>query len=237
MLTFREHIEIFRHKDNQAGMLNFLGRKTPEEKVRISRGIADTYPLKYKEPESVYEDFNVTDNVMGLVLGQFIMLEQIITGKSNYKTEAENDLAIAQLILRPKSHTEFDNQDPIQEQENAKNILDYNVQEIYSVVMKFLKDRERVLFQQFAGVFYEIPDDDEEEVDEDRDITPTSEALFQQQWYWYSMVRMLAQEDITKYDEIYMLKMSTVMPEMSFLAQKNKIDAANQRKQQAMSKL
>jgi hypothetical protein len=34
-----------------------------------------------------------------------------------------------------------------------------------------------------------------------------------------------------------MLKMSTVMPEMSFLAQKRKIESANQRQQQAMRKL
>jgi hypothetical protein len=42
---------------------------------------------------------------------------------------------------------------------------------------------------------------------------------------------------VTKYDEIYMLKMSTVMPEMSYLAQKNKIDSAKQRQQEAMRKL
>jgi hypothetical protein len=48
---------------------------------------------------------------------------------------------------------------------------------------------------------------------------------------------MLANEDVTKYDEIYMLKMSIVMPEMSYLAQKNKIESAEQRQQQAMRKL
>jgi len=47
----------------------------------------------------------------------------------------------------------------------------------------------------------------------------------------------LAQEDIRRYSDIYMLKMSTVMPEMSYLAQKNKIESANQRQQAAMRKL
>jgi len=107
---------------------------------------------------------------------------------------------------------------------------------VYAVLQKFLKNRDLVLFEQFKGVFYEVPDeeeDDEDSTEEER----TAESLFQQQWYWYSMVRMLAKEDITKYEEIYMLNMSTVMPEMSYLAQKNKIEAARQRQQQALSKL
>jgi hypothetical protein len=51
------------------------------------------------------------------------------------------------------------------------------------------------------------------------------------------MVRLLAKEDITRYNDIYMLNMSVVMPEMSYLAQKNKIESARQRQSQAMSKL
>ena len=74
---------------------------------------------------------------------------------------------------------------------------------------------------------------EEEQTEEER----TSEMLFSQQWYWYSIVRMLANEDITKYDEIYMLPMSTVLPEMSYLAQRNKIESAKQRQQQLLRKL
>ena len=66
----------------------------------------------------------------------------------------------------------------------------------------------------------------EENETENKEESSTDESLFSQQWYWYSVVRMLANEDITKYDDIYMLKMSIVMPEMSYLAQKNKIESA-----------
>ena len=92
------------------------------------------------------------------------------------------------------------------------------------------------MFKNFAGVFYSIPDEDELD-DPDSFSTPAPDELFNQQWYWYSMVRMLAQEDIRRYDEIYMLKMSVVLPEMSYLAQKNKIDSANARQQAALNKL
>jgi hypothetical protein len=86
-------------------------------------------------------------------------------------------------------------------------------------------------------VFYEVPDEDEEEQEEEDVEQKTSESLFRQQWYWYSIVRTLANEDVTKYEQIYMLKMSTVLPEMSYLAQKDKIDGANRRKEQALNKL
>ena len=136
--------------------------------------------------------------------------------------------------MRPKHHEVFDNENIEDEEFNEKKILDTDVCQVYAVLQKFLDDREFVLFKQFKGVFYEVNED--EEYDEEAG-EKTGEALFQQQWYWYSMVRLLAKEDITKYEDIYMLNMSVVMPEMSYLAQKNKIESARQRQSQAMSKL
>ena len=115
-------------------------------------------------------------------------------------------------------------------------ILSSSVQDIYSIVNIYLENRDFVLFKQFSGVFYELPDEDEE-TEEQEIEEKTNESLFHSQWYWYSMVRMLAKEDITKYDEIYMLKMATVLPEMSFIAQRDKIESANRRKQEALNKL
>ena len=161
------------------------------------------------------------------------MIEQIITGKTNYESSADNDLELSKLIIRPKQQEVFDNEDLIAENKNQEEILNTDVTQVYAVLKTFLDNRDDILFNQFKGVFYEIPDDDEEEEAKEK----SGEALFEQQWYWYPMVRMLAKEDITKYAEIYMLKMNTVMPEMSYLAQRNKIESARQRQQAAMRKL
>jgi hypothetical protein len=175
MITFRQHLDISKYAEKEGGIIEYIGKLEASERVGVTRSIKETYPLK----EPLTNHYEALDNfkchfrVNDLVLGQFIMIEQIITGKTKYPTEAENDFALAQLLMRPNNHDVFDN----------------------------------------------------------------NEALFQQQWYWYSMVRMLAKEDITKYDEIYMLNMGTVMPEMSFLAQKSKIEAARQRQSEAMRKL
>mgnify|MGYP005820259357 CR=1 FL=1 len=236
MITFKQHLDISKNSVTNESIIGYIGMLPPQEKVNISRSIAETYPLdmSWNDSYDIHRNFNAYTDPMELVLGQFIMVEQIITGKTKFETEAENDLALAELLIRPNHHQSFDNEDVKEEIKNKENILNTPVQEIYSVLSKFLEQREFVLFKQFAGVFYETPEEDaEEEEGEDS----TRESLFAQQWYWYSMVRMLAKEDITKYNEIYMLKMSSVMPEMSFLAQKNKIESASQRQQEAMRKL
>ena len=238
MITFREHIEISKYIEKNNTISEYIDKQPPEKRIDLVRRIAETYPLK-KDIDSDLKTLkgrSISDNVYRLVLGQFIMIEQIITGKSTYEYEAINDLELAKLIIRPDHHDVFDNGDDEEEAHNEQAILNASVQDVYAVLQKFLKNRDLVLFEQFKGVFYEVPDeeeDDEDSTEEER----TAESLFQQQWYWYSMVRMLAKEDITKYEEIYMLNMSTVMPEMSYLAQKNKIEAARQRQQQALSKL
>lgn len=236
MITFRQHLEISKYSKEQNGILDYISTLSPEDRISTTRSVVSTYPIEMKGDISneTKSKFNIYTDIMGLVLGQFIMLEQIITGKTKYDSEAENDLAIAELIIRPKHHNKFDNENAEDEQVNKQAILDTPVEDVYRAVTKFLDNREFVLFKQFSGVFYEIPDEEETE-EEEGDVT--SEQLFSQQWYWYSMVRMLAQEDIRRYSDIYMLKMSTVMPEMSYLAQKNKIESANQRQQAAMRKL
>ena len=237
MITFRQHIEISRNSSTNESIIGYIGRLSPEDKVNVSRSISETYPLdmSWNKDYKIHKNFNAYTDPMELVLGQFIMVEQIITGKTKFETEAENDLALAKLLIRPRTQQVFDNEDLEEEASNEEKILNTPVQEVYSVLSRFLDKREFVLFKQFAGVFYETPEEDVEEATENSD--PTGESLFAQQWYWYSMVRLLAKEDITKYDDIYMLKMSTVMPEMSYLAQKNKIESANQRQQAAMRKL
>lgn len=239
MITLRQHIEISKAIKRDKSVFGYIAKLEPSDKVRVTRDITETYPLKTLKLDdlSLNGKFKYTTQVMDMVLGQFIMTEQIITGKTNYNTDAENDLALAQLILRPPHHKEFDNENTKEEEENKNKILDCDVTEVYCVLQEYLNVRELVLFKQFAGVFYEVPEEEEEVEEENLDETKSGEQLFQQQWYWYSMVRLLAKEDVTKYEEIYMLRMSTVMPEMSYLAQKSKIESANQRQQAALSKL
>lgn len=237
MITFKQHIELFKGFSEEDDIYTYLDSLDLLERLEMTRVIKETYPIKESSEvtERVKNNFNVTKTVEEAVLGQFIMLEQIITGKTKFKNEDQRDLEFAKLILRPKHHKEFDNEHLEDEAENEKAILSLPVQDLYNVVNHYLENRDFVLFKQFSGVFYEVPDEDSE--DEEEIEEKTNESLFHSQWYWYSIVRKLANEDITKYNEIYMLNMSIVLPEMSYLAQRSKIESAEARKAQAMSKL
>jgi len=238
MISLRQHIDLMGYLQKGDTAIEYINSMKPLDKLDFIRKSEDTYPIQEntKNPISILNSKNVLYNIEQLVLGQFIMLEQIITGKTKL-ADHKVDLEIAKLIIRPKHHTEFDNENTEEEIKNQDDILSYDVREVYYVLEKFIENREQTLFRDFSGVFYDNPEDNEEDEEEKDEEEKTSDMIFNQQWYWYSIVRMLANEDVTKYAEIYMLPMSTVLPEMSYLAQKSKIESAKQRQQQAMRKL
>lgn len=238
MIDFKTHIKLFEEVNSKSGASSYLDNLNPLERLEMARDIEVTYPIESRSRISKYieDNFNVTRVVDEAVLGQFIMLEQIITGKTKFSKDYERDLTFAKLILRPKHHKEFDNENTEDEAENEQMILSSPVQDVYDAINQYLDNRDYVLFKQFSGVFYEARDDEDEQGSEEEE-QKTAENLFRQQWYWYSIVRQLAKEDITKYEEIYMLRMATVLPEMSFLAQREKIESAHRRQAEAMNKL
>ena len=231
MITFQQHIDLMKSVDS-TGIKGFIDLLKPLERLDYIKDFDSVYPLgkNIKKPNFSSRYFI---NIEELVLGQFIMLEQVITRKTPLP-EHQIDLEILKLIIRPKNHKEFDNTNPSDEVINQSNILSYDVREVYWVLENFMKNRNQTLFKDYAGVFYDVNDDEEEEEDSRETSFETS---FNQQWYWYSVVRMLANEDVHKYADTYMLPMSTVLPEMSYIAQKNKIESARQRQAAAMRKL
>jgi len=238
MITFKQHISIANELSVDDDGKVLLDEENLLKRYELMKAISETYPIGDSKRITPYlkENFKVYKDVRELVLGQFIMLEQILTGKQKYANEQEMELGLLQLLLRPKHHEEFDNTNPLDEQEHKQKILDSPVQDLYNLLNRYLHNREQTLFREFAGVFYEVNEETGEE-EEKIDKSETTSVEFYSQWYWYSIVRTLAKEDIRIYSEIYMLKMTVVLPEMSYLAQKNKVESAQQRQNAALSKL
>ena len=234
MITFRQHIKLMNFLGSGRTTEDFIASLNDIEKINFIAFFDEVYPVqdnmlgddKIPSSKKIYTDVN------SLVLGQFIMLEQIITGKTKLPNHLI-DLEIAKLIIRPKEDAVFDNEEPIKESDNQEDILNSDVRRVYYVLNTYIENRNKILFEDFSGVFYDADDEEEEEESDNNG----SDILFNQQWYWYSIVRMLSGEDIHKYEQTYMLPMRTVLPEMSYLAQKSKIESANQRQQEAMRKL
>lgn len=234
MITFRQHIKLMNFLGSGRTTEDFITSLNDIEKINFIAFFEEVYPVQDNmlDDEKIKDEKKVYSDVNDLVLGQFIMLEQIITGKTKLPDHLI-DLEIAKLIIRPKEDLVFDNEQPRKESDNQEYILNSDVRRVYYVLNTYIDNRNKILFEDFAGVFYEPNDEEEEEDSEDGG----SDMLFNQQWYWYSIVRMLSGEDIHKYEQTYMLPMRTVLPEMSYLAQKSKIESANQRQQEAMRKL
>ena len=234
MITFRQHIKLMNFLGSGRTTEDFIASLNDIEKINFIAFFEEVYPVQdnmlgdneIPSSKKVYNDVN------SLVLGQFIMLEQIITGKTKLPDHLI-DLEIAKLIIRPKEDAVFDNEEPRKESNNQEDILESDVRRIYYVLNTYIENRNKILFEDFAGVFYEVSEENEEDESDDS----SSDMLFNQQWYWYSIVRTLSGEDIHRYEQTYMLPMRTVLPEMSYLAKKNKIESANQRQQEAMRKL
>lgn len=232
MITFQQHIELMKSISSR-GFNGFVESMKPIERIEYIRDFDKSYPIgdNIKKPKF---DKRIYLNVEELVLGQFIMIEQIITGRTKLP-EHKTELEILKLIIRPKQHEDFDNSDSLLESQNEKDILSFNVLEVYWVLENFMRHRNKTLFNDYAGVFYDVNDDEDDEDDDDKETS--FESDFNQQWYWYSVVRMLANEDVHRYADTYMLKMNTVLPEMSYIAQRNKIESARQRQSAALRKL
>lgn len=237
MMTLKQHMDVSEWMKDPAIFEAKTKSLSVIDRLRLFKSIQETYPLKAVPYNKKELPFTVYDSVFDLVLGQFIMIEQIFTGK-NPMPQYIADLNILCLILRPKSHLEFDNTDQHQEAENRRNIMSLPIETAMSILKDFVDDRNRILFNEFKGVFYD-PDAEEEEEEEDakKESDNNFEYKFREQWYWYNIVRKLSNEDVLKYDKVYMLKMETVLPELSFLIQKSKLDKAAEFRARAASKL
>lgn len=231
MITFERHIQIQKIVEAGGDITVLFNGLTDIEAHCLAMDIEDTYPIQETKRKPTF-DKRVYYAVEEMVFGQFIMVEQILTGKAGVNNHTA-DLELAKLIIRPKGDEVFDNEDGHKEIANESDILQMDVREVYYVIDRFIQRRNKTMFKDYAGVFYDPKEEGVEEEKPSVDAAPN----FHQQWYYYSLVRMLAQEDVTRYDDIYMLPMKTVLPEMSYLSQKRKIEEAEQRKQEALSKL
>lgn len=193
--------------------------------IKIFNKIRDEVVLE--DNNSIYGNYNVITDVESMVLGQFIMIEQIMNAQTDTK-----ELQILNLIVRPKADEEFNYVNSEAEQLHSKEIAQLDAIEGIQIFNKFLAQREETLFKKFKGVIYQDPDESMPEEEKEPDNSP--EAQFGRMWYWYSIIRELAGEDILRQDQVTMLKMSKVLVELAYKIQKGRIEYNRQRRENMM---
>ena len=213
----------------------FFSEASVNERVEIIKAKEDVYPLpKTPDPDRVREmskRYNLYTNILHMKLGQFIMLELQIRSKNS------RDEVIASLVIRPKDEDAYDNEDAAREEQITKTLYSEHILDIHSVILSMMLNRDFILFTKFSGVIYNrVETEEEEEEQEEGESNTIGDEEFNSQWFWYRIVRDLAQGDIRRFNDIYDLRMSVVMVELAFLAQKSILENARMRADEARQK-
>lgn len=199
-ITFREYLDSL---DDELSLEEFVARQRdiPAYKVRLlGVNTDDHYDGSFVE----YND------MLNMVFGQFVMLEQLVTGNLDDK---EKLLELAVLIIRKPNENTFDNTIAAEEEEHRLILAGLPFVYVMGRINNYLKIRETFINDTFRGVFYKAKDDDEDEDSTDSSSVDNNDS----QWYWYSLRRTLAKEDVAKYSEVQMMTMNIVAPEVAYL--------------------
>jgi len=231
-MRFKTHLEL-RKASDEGRYDEYIEKSSLKTRLEIMDSRKDVYPLsKTPEPDRVKkmgEKYNLYINILNMSLGQFIMLE------AELKSDQTRDDLVARLVIRPKTEKDYSNDNPEEEDRILNEILEEDVRDIHSVISSMMLNRDFILFTKFNGVIYnkveEEEEEEEEEEDENNDLI--DDQAFNDQWFWYRIVRQLAKEDITRFDEIYEIKMSVAMVELSFLSQKAILENARARAEES----
>ena len=234
-MRFGTHIRLYEAIE-QDNIENFVDSLSIEEQIEIERAKMKIYPLpKSPDPERVREmarRYNLYTNILSMKLGQFIMLE------SQLRSKDPRDEIIAALIIRPKDELEYDNEDPEREERILNQVYEEQLLDVHSVIGSMMLNRDYTLFTKFSGVIYNRVEPSEEEPEDEpqNNDGKIGDEGFNNQWLWYRIVRELSQGDIRRFNDIYDLRMSVVMVELAFIAQKSILENARMRAEEARQK-
>jgi len=202
----------------------FLKDISISERIDVMRAAdrLDEGSFRAVDASSIAERYNVFTDILKMSLTQFILLEYAIKG-------GFDEASIAQIVIRPKDELEFDNTDQEKEEALMSAIYDEDAMAVSHIIKSMMQSRDYVLFTKFEGVIYnKIEPIEGEEEDE-----PEEPDTFNERWFWYSIVRALANEDLTKFQFVYDMKMSDVLVELAYRTQLNQRIEAERRAEEA----
>lgn len=175
------------------------------------------------DASSIASRYNVYTDILNMSLTQFILLEYAI--KADF-----NESLIAKTIIRPKDEPEFDNTDQDKEEQLISSIYEEDAIAVSYIIKSMMNSRDYVLFTKFEGVIYNRYELEEGEEEEEE---PEEPDPFTERWFWYSIVRTLANEDLQKFQYVYDMKMSDVLVELAYRVQLSKRIEAERRAEES----
>lgn len=178
----------------------------------IKDSLTDKGITRFKE----VTDFNK------ISFGHFIVIEKILA----YDIELEKKIKmIAPIILRPLDEEKLDNSNQEREEEHRKLVFEEPIGNIYGTFTRLLEIRKTYLFKTYNGVIYGTLDESEEEEEKEEGTnigsTQSAREFHNKKFFWNSMISLVANGDIFKFDQAVELMMYVVMP---FFAEKRSLE-------------
>jgi hypothetical protein len=166
--------------------------------------------------------FKEITNLNNISFGHFIIIEKILA-LEGIETDDRVKM-LSPIILRPLNELKLDNEDKEKEKKHARDVFNEPIGNIYGAFNRFMEIRKTYLYKTYNGVIYGVLDEDAYE-DEDESInvgsTQSAREFHSKKFFWNSMISLVANGDIFKFNEAVDLMMSTVMP---FFAEKRSLE-------------
>ena len=220
-MNFEKCLEVFAAIERD-GLESYAKSLTPSDKVKLLRFLEVVNSQRGVEDAEITmnDRYNVYTDLLSMSLSQFIYLE--------HEIQHGLSISLASLFIRPKDEESFDNTQDYEEA-HINSLLSEDGIQIMSLFQKLKANREFILFTKFSGVIYNRIEPIEGEEDEDE----IEDNEFSKRWFWYSIVRRLAREDITRFNEIYDLKVGNVLVELAYMAQVAEMEENQRRVEEA----
>ena len=154
------------------------------------------------------KDYKVFSNVEQLTFAQFISIE---SSMQSVRDPYGLIIMVVSELLRPLSEEVYSNDNEGMNKAHRLSLLEAPAENIIVTFANFMEDRENFHYKKYKDVFLFSPEEDDEDTPETH-----QENNFYRNWHWYSYIRELSGEDITRYEEIMLLRMDLVAPEISY---------------------
>lgn len=204
------------------------------KEIHGERGKYMIKALDERIPVPLDDKFSTVDDINNIVFGQFIMAERALTSGTSYEESLYN-LSVS--ILRPITDVVFDNTDDKKEKDNVELIMQQKASDVRAECIIFSNKRNKFVKEDFKGVFYKAEDANSSDDEMDDNAEESFEESFNRDWYWYTMVDALSNNQLWMHETIYMMKMRDVAPHLAYLRMKGIIEYKRRKMEDMTSKL
>lgn len=176
--------------------------------------------------EPLTSRYKYYDDIEEMTFAQFISIESSLQNIRDARTVY---ILVCSELLRPLSEKVYDNDDELRNIAHREAIGDEAAPYIFKLFNDFMKHRSEFHYKKYKDVFlYESEDGSQPDYD--------SSTQFYRNWHWYSYVRELSGEDISRYEQTMLMPMKVIAPEISYRQGLAKVEKQRMAEQQAIAK-